>query len=144
MEFEKGVSSFKAFSQLYDSNLEIKELCSKLIRSSKIIKKVMSSRAKFWMRLQMIKYIEALNRNLQTDTLVRWKSIRKENIWTDFYILRNIAEFICLSINWYFGHENPIRRTLAMREDLFFRFSTYLKLPWVLLLIRVRSIRWGS
>jgi hypothetical protein len=80
LEFEKGVSSFEAFSQLYDSNLEIKELCFKLIRSSKIIKKVMNSRAKFWMRLQMIKYIEALNRNLKSDTLVRWKSIRKESI----------------------------------------------------------------
>lgn len=40
----------------------------------------MSSRAKFWMRLQMIKYIEALNKNLQTGRFVRWKSIRKENI----------------------------------------------------------------
>lgn len=40
--------------------------CSAFIKSSKIIKEIMKNRAKFWMKLQMIKYIEALNINLNS------------------------------------------------------------------------------
>jgi hypothetical protein len=47
-----------------NSNSEISKECSELIRSSDVIKGLMTGRAKFWMKLQMTKYIEALNMNL--------------------------------------------------------------------------------
>ena len=71
-----------------------------MIRSSKIIKRVMNSRAKFWMRLQMVKYIEALNLNLNSNKLVRWKSIRKDNVWMRFYTLTNIDLYVKRWIKW--------------------------------------------
>ena len=60
------------------SNSKISQECKILIRSKNIIEKIMKSRAKFWMKLQMIKYIEALNINIDSQYIVRWKSIRKK------------------------------------------------------------------
>jgi hypothetical protein len=62
--FADTVPSFMAFSKMMNSNSEISKECSELIRSSDVIKGLMTGRAKFWMKLQMTKYIEALNMNL--------------------------------------------------------------------------------